>query len=192
MIKQNRKKVKIISESVNSPEKCMVILFCWHHNEFSAVVYNVLIVTAEPLNFRFRATPISVAIKFKFLPLFGNCISRANCRLTRRPQDRESDIFMEPIGSGATVFDSTFVLAVVPVVGHVANFEVVNAFADICVDLVIGRQGGGPDGSVVVSVVRMRKPEACRSHRWRRKPTLQHNCGTLVRIYVHFLHSQRT
>jgi len=144
-------------------------------------------VTPVPPDFRLRAAAIRVALQLQLLTLRGRRGGRRYRRWSRRPQHRQGDVLPVEVNAGTTGLHPALVLAVVALVRHVPDLQVVSALLQVHEHLVVRREGAVLDRRVVEVVVRMSEPEARGVlARWR-EPTLQLHGRTFVRVHLRLL-----
>lgn len=166
----------------HAPQHGLVVLLAGNHHVVLAGVENVGRVTAVPPDLGFGTAAVRVAAELEFLGLTSDGRYRGDRGRTRRPEHRQRDVLVVEIATGTAHLHATLVLAVVPLVRDVADFQIVTAFLRLHVDPVVGRQCGVLDGGVVVRVARVRQPEVGGVVARRLEPASQHHRRALVSV----------
>lgn len=172
------------SISDDAPEDRAVVFSRGFHYQSFTGVQRYSAVAAVPSHFRLGTATVCVTLKLESLTLRSWRGSRRYRRGTRCSQHRQGDVLSVKISAGAADLHPTLVLAVVALVGHVPDLQIVAALLQIHEHLIVGRQRAILDRRVIEVIVRMGQPEARNVLSRRRKSALQLHRRAFVRVHL--------
>jgi len=128
------------SVSHDASENCPIVFPRGMDYQSLAGVQQGGIAATVPSHFWLGTATDGVARQLQYLAFCGQCGGRRYHRLTRRSQHRQGNVLPVEVNAGATDLHSALILAVVTLVGHVPDLQVVTALLQVHINLVVWRQ----------------------------------------------------